>query len=572
MQTSNFFPGVVIGSFLGVAAFSQPAPIQIPTGSDQISSDPKSGVIRGQVFAAEGEEPLARARVTLYSRGSRGDPLTRTVRTDSRGEYEISNLEEGKYTLRARRNGYLSRSYSREMSSQSGRRRRSLRLSLAPGQVLDGIDFPLIQGGVVEGTVVDPYNEPRSRVSVTLSEYRSYGGERELVPAGRAKTDDRGRFRLFDIRPGSYYLSAVPRPFNHREEEAGRSFPPVYYPGVLNPQEAAKVEVAAGEEVGGFYFTLIEARSYSISGRVLTHKGRPAHSVWITSMRESAEAFFAGTGSSADTNLQGEFQIEGLLPGRHRLNARLERDEDLWMASAVVEVTDRDVEGLPLALAAGAEITGRIVTDREEADLDWRRISLQMEPIKTSGANWRFAGGGESEVEEDFTFKIKDVPEASYRFVARLFNTPGNHYVKSIRIGTEELIDRPIEVRSGVRLDGVEIHVSSEGAQLSGVVEKEEGREVAQAATVLVFSADSEYRGPHSRFTRRVRTDQRGQFSLNGLVPAQYLVCALTDLEYGLESNLEYLRSLERDAERVDLSRGQRLEKNLVALPAPKMN
>lgn len=568
MQTRNFFLGAVIGSLLVVAAFSRPALIQIPAISDQEPADRQSGVIRGQVFAAEGEHPLARARVRLYSTGGRAERVTRTVRTDSRGKYEIRNLGAGSYGMRASRNGYLSRSYSREISSQSGRRRRSLTLSLAAGEVLDGIDFPLIQGGVVEGTVVDPYNEPRSRVSVTLSEYKSYGGERELVPAGRAKTDDRGRFRLFDIRPGSYYLSAVPRPLDDREE-ADRSFPPVYYPGVLNPQEAAKVEVAAGEEVGGFYFTLIEARSYGISGRVLTPEGKPAHSVWLRSRRESDEFLVSGMEPSADTDRQGEFKVKGLLPGKHRLIARSEGDEDLRMASAVVDVTDQDIEGLTLVLAAGAEVTGRIVTDREEVDLDWRRISLSMEPI---GSAWRYAGGGRSRIEEDFTFKIKDVPEASYRLVVRIFNTPGNHYIESIRIRTEELIDRPIEVRSGDLLDGVEIHVSSEGAQISGVVEKEEGREVAQAATVLVFAADSEYRGRHSRFTRRVRTDQRGQFSLKGLVPAEYLVCALTDLEYGLESNLDYLRNLERDAERIDLSQGQRLEKNLVALPAPKVH
>ena len=280
--------------------------------------------------------------------------------------------------MRASRYGYLSRSYSREVSSQSGRRRKSLTLSLAAGEVLDGIDFPLIQGGVVEGTVVDPYNEPRSRVSVTLSEYKSYGGERELVPVGRDKTDDRGRFRLFDIRPGDYYLSAVPRPLDDREENADRSFPPVYYPGVLNPQEAAKVEVAAGEEVGGFYFTLIEARSYGINGRVLTPEGRPARSVWIRSRRESDEFLVSGMEPSADTDQQGKFKVKGILPGRHRLTARSEGNEDLRMASTVVEVTDQDIEGLTLVLAAGAEITGRIVTDREEADLDWHRIWLYM--------------------------------------------------------------------------------------------------------------------------------------------------------------------------------------------------
>ncbi|MCY3758330.1 MAG: carboxypeptidase-like regulatory domain-containing protein [Acidobacteria bacterium] len=426
----------------------------------------------------------------------------------------------------------------------------------------------MIRGGVVEGNVVDQHNEPRSRVRVRLSSYESSEGERKLFPVGRAETDDRGRFRLFDIPPGSYYLSAAPPFFYGRMGGEERSFPPVYYPGVLSPLEAAKVQVAAGEEVGGFYFTLVETRSYSASGRVLTAEGKPAHAVWIISRRESGEAFFAGMESSANTDLQGEFKVTGLLPGRHRLHARAGEDDKPRMASTVVEVADRDIEGLTLVLGAGAEVTGRIVTDRQDSDLDWRRIWLDMDPIGESG---RISFGGENaRVEEDFTFKITNLPEASYRLVVRL--PPGNHYVESIRLRTEELIDRPIEVRSADRLDEVEIHVSSEGAQVGGVVEKEEAREVAQGATVLVFAADSDFRGPNSRFTRTTQSDQRGRFSLKGLAPGEYLLCAVADHESGFESDLDYLSSLERDSERIELSSGQTMEQSLVALPAPNIN
>lgn len=568
MRTISLSLGMVIGQLTLLTSFGHPSSFQFPARPDQDTADRNSGVIRGRVITAEGEIPLARATVTLFSADGRGNERPRTVRTDSRGEYELTNLEAGKYYLHATRNGYLRQGYGSKTFSGSGRRQRGTPLSITSGQVLDSIEFKLIRGGVVEGTVVDQYNEPLSRVSVTLSSYESSGGERKLFPARRATTDDRGRFRLFDIPPGAYYLSAAPPSFYGRMGGEERSFPPVYYPGVPSPLEAAKVQVTAGQEVGGFYFTLVETRSYSVSGRVLSAEGKPAHAVWIISRRESGEAFFTGMESGANTDLKGEFKVTGVLPGRHRLYARAGGGEKRRMASTVLEVADRDIEGLTLVLGSGAEVTGRIVTDRQDSDLDWRRIWLEMDPV--GDPSRIFFGGRSSRIEEDFTFKITNLPEASYRLVVRL--PPGNHYVESIRLQTEELIDRPIEVRSADRLDGVEIHVSSEGAQISGVVEKEEAREAAEGATVLIFAPDSEFRGPSSRFTKTTQTDQRGRYSLKGLVPGEYLLCAVADHEPGLESDLDYLSSLERDSERIDLSSGQATEESLVVLPAPKMN
>ena len=139
-------------------------------------------------------------------------------------------------------------------------------------------------------------------------------------------------------------------------------------------------------------------------------------------------------------------------------------------------------------------------------------------------------------------------------------------------IRDRDITDRPIELRSNDRLDGVEIHVSADGARITGYVEQAEQREVATGATVVVFAADPQHRRFPSRFTRTTQTDQRGQFTLHGLVPAEYLVCALTDHESGRESDPDYLRSLERDAERINLSPGQTVQESLVTLSAAKMN
>ena len=50
------------------------------------------------------------------------------------------------------------------------------------------------------------------------------------------------------------------------------------------------------------------------------------------------------------------------------------------MASATVDVVDRDLSGLTLVLGKGAEVTGRIVVEGEASTVDWRRISLSLVP------------------------------------------------------------------------------------------------------------------------------------------------------------------------------------------------
>ena len=442
-------------------------------------------------------------------------------------------------------------------------------LTVGPGQVLENIDFRLIRGGVVEGRVVDQDKEPVERVAVRLRVYRSLGGEGRLLPLRHDETDDRGHFRIFGVPPGDYYLRVSPRPLFGDSRSPMRSFAPTYYPGVLSVEEAATIKMTAGEEAGGFNITVIEGSSFSVSGRVLTPEGKPAHSVWIVSMEQSGKEFLTGMGRNTNTDLQGQFKVSGLLPGRYRLYARSGSGEDQQLASAAVEVVDQDQSGLTLVLAKGADITGRIVVAGEASTVDWRRILLGMSPSKDNVNRLSF-GGTRASVEKDLTFRIANHPEGSHHLMVRL--PPGNHYVSSIRFKGQDFADRPMELKSNDRLEGVEIHIASDGAQLSGGVEQADGPQVARGATVLVFATDPQHREFPSRFTKTTQTDQSGQFSLEGLAPGKYLVCALLDHQSGNEWDADYLKGLEKDSEEIDLSPGQTTEKSLVALPAPKTN
>lgn len=569
MRMRIFLTGLAICLFSNLTGWGQQLPVPVPASAAQDQSEQKGGVIKGKVTAVGGDTPLAKAVLWLRSSGGSRGERPRTTRTDSRGEYEFRDLKPGKYVMRAARRGYVRQSYGQRVSGGFSRQAPGTTLSLSSGEVLSGIDFELVQSGVVEGRVVDQDNEPVSRVSVMLSGYRSLGGERGLMPVGRGQTDDRGRFRLFDIPPGSYFLSASASRFRFfgGGEPEERSFPPTWYPGVLSPEQAAKVQVDAGGEVGGFHITLIEALSYSVSGRVLASDGRPAHSAWIMTVNQSTEAILSMGGRGANTDLQGHFKVADLLPGKYRLIARTQRrGEDLQLASTLVDVADRNVEGLTLVLGTGGEFSGRIVVEGEAADLDWRRISLGLWPA-ADGVRFSFGGGGGAEVEEDLTFRISNLLGGLYRFSSRL--PPGRHYVESVRVEGQDIIDREIELRDTDRLAGVEVVVSSRGSGISGLVRSEEAGEAAAGATVLVFAADSQYRGRNSRFTRTTQTDQGGRFSLEGLVPAEYLVCALFDHQAGRQSEPDYLQSLEGDSEKIDLSPEEAAQLNLVAVEAP---
>ncbi len=558
---ATFSVGVVYVNRDAYAAWSSPA--------SQGPADRNPGVIQGRVIAEDGGSPLARATLSLRSRAASPYDPPRTVRTNTQGEYSFRDLEAGQYTLRATRHGYVPRNYGQKTAYSLRIDSVGTALTVGPGQVLENIDFRLIRGGVVEGRVVDQDKEPVERVAVRLRVYRSLGGNARLLPSGQDETDDRGYFRIFGVPPGDYYLRVSPRPLFGDSRRPMRSFAPTYYPGVLSVEEAATIKMTAGKEAGGFNITVIEASSFSVSGRVLTPEGKPAHSVWIVSMKQSGKELPTGMGRNTNTDLQGQFKVSGLLPGGHRLYARSGSGEGQQLATADVEVVDKDLSGLTLVLAKGAEITGRIVVEGEASAVDWRRIFLDMSPSKDNPNRLSF-GGTRASVEQDLTFRIANHPEGSHHLIVRL--PPGNHYVSSIRLKGQDIADHPIELKSNDQLEGVAIYIASDGAQLSGVVEQAEGQEVVEGATVLAFATDPQHREFPSRFTKTTQTDQSGQFSLEGLAPGKYLVCALLDHQSGNEWDADYLKGLEKDSEEIDLSSGQTIEKSLVALPAPETN
>ena len=149
--------------------------------------------IRGSVTKAGTNEPLKKARVTLYKRGARETEPETTV-TDAAGGFAIHDVEPGQYTLIVDRPGYVSQRYGQKTPDGPG-----AFLTLSAGQQLKDLIFRLLPIAVIAGRIADEDGEPVRWVDVRALRQAYEGGKRHLVDMRFASTNDLGEYRLFDL-------------------------------------------------------------------------------------------------------------------------------------------------------------------------------------------------------------------------------------------------------------------------------------------------------------------------------------------------------------------------------------
>ena len=287
-------------SFAGAlsAQTSRPGPSQTPARDTPAQTtktdDPPAPMARitGRVLAADNGRPVKRARALVNAAELPGG---RATLTDDNGVFELTELPAGRYTLSVSKTGFVGLSYGQRRPLQAG-----TPLQLREGQQLTGIEFRLPRGSVLAGHVFDETGDPMPGAAVRVMRYQYAQGERQLVPAGTAQTDDEGAFRVWGLNPGDYYVSAVTRNFDFGrarrrrgggpgggarsarrprrsdavvagragfidpvlrgstgDEETEKAYAPTYYPGVGSINEARPITVAVGQQLLDINFNLL---------------------------------------------------------------------------------------------------------------------------------------------------------------------------------------------------------------------------------------------------------------------------------------------------------------------------
>jgi hypothetical protein len=319
--------------------------------------------VEGTVVNSVTGEPVKRARVILTLIGRPSVPYATT--SDASGHFLIDQVDAGTYSLMASRNGYPEQS------------KHSSVLTLEKGQALKNIVFRLAPQGIISGRVLDAEGDPLPDATVFCKSFDYELGKRQLDAISSTTTNDLGEFRLTDLTPGKYVISAnrYPEPlgqvFQERPVATARpveeGYITTYYPNTANPSGAASIEVSAGAQIGGINITLMRVKPVRIEGQVSGGVSTRARPITVT-LYQHGEKQYPWDSEEVTVDSQGVFQIQNILPGQYVLRARYTVNENRLAARVSIQVRDSNIDGIELALLPTTELQGRLIIE-DKGDL-----------------------------------------------------------------------------------------------------------------------------------------------------------------------------------------------------------
>jgi hypothetical protein len=509
---------------------------------------PEKCSLSGTVVDSVTGKPLGKVGFWLAPMGRDG-PVAETT-SDADGHFAMVDLDPGAYQLIGDRSGYVQTFYGAR-----GPGSRGTILNLQAGDALRDLNFKLLPGGALVGTVRDSDGEPIEGADVVLS--RMVYGERgkpRLQRGPGGSTDDRGEYHIHGLTPGKYYVrvSVSQGGWYAGEVDHSAGKPTnqhavtTFYPGTGDLSAALAVEIAAGHRVSGIDITMVKLPVVCLGGRVSSsEKGRLVLSLESESARRDS-ALPELRKSTAPRNAEGDFRFCDVPSGSYILSGY----SGNLAAQIHVNVGAADIVDVRLVLGAKAELQGRVIVEGSD------KPNLK-DVCVTIGEDQMY---GERCAAEDGTLTISDLMPDHYDLFQR---APHGYYVKSARSGDADVLVDGLTIGGPGKVP-LEVVISPDVAELSGVVLDKDQNAVGGATVLLAPDQRSRY-----DLYRHITSDQRGHYEFTDLTPGSYKVLAWDDIEPNTWNDPEFIKSYEKQAEAVALDAKAHSTVNLHAALAP---
>jgi 5-hydroxyisourate hydrolase-like protein (transthyretin family) len=572
-------------TLISVALAQQPQaqPPAQPASSEQSA---KPATLEGRILNAKTGEPVRKANVTLRRSGvsgagggtigsisASGPPAAPyAATTDAQGKFHINNVEPATYHLTVERQGFVRQEYGSRNRSRMG-----TPITLNPGQEMNAIELKLTPQAVITGRVLDEDGDPLSRVTIQVLRRRFMAGKQQLMPTGGNQTNDNGEFRISDLPPGRYFLSASyhrmmfngEAPARHAAGTPEEEYVTTYYPGTTDQTGAGPLDLQAGQELPGVDIRMKKAPVYRIRGKIVAAPGQSVRNLRLIVMPRTASpamSAFMG-GSNALMKEDGSFETGGVQSGSYQLAIAPMQGMQTVMGKTPVEVGKGDVEGITVALGSGVNLTGSIRIDAPSDELDQfqsqgGKLTFETVRVQLAPADGIAFNTPRSTTKDDGTFSIDNVSQDRYRINA--VNLPSGTWLKSIRAGDQEVQDTGLDLNSG-NVGPIQITLGLGGSQIDGVVQDAQQHPASGSMVTLIRDPVIAERFDLNRLTT---TDQNGRFSLKGIPPGEYKVYAWEDIEPGAYTDPEFLKPHEGKATKLSLKNKGQEQVSLVQIPA----
>jgi hypothetical protein len=470
--------------------------------------------------------------------------------TDEAGKFRFEKLTAGPRAISAVKPGYADPAAAERSAAHNmveiGADTATLVLKLEPESVI-----------TVQVTGED--GEAAEDLPVRVLGSRIRQGRRYWDMQGAGQTDELGKYRVGNLRPGKYYVSVGPsfRSVGHiGEGVAARDigYPRLFYPNVAELEGAAPVEVFPGKALR-LELALTTVPVYRISGAVVG--GSPGQPCFVQLADASSENVPIGARFNQAT---GVFR-SGVIPaGFYTLRANCGGDGESSVRGRLSLRVDSNQSNLmvPVAPVVSIPIIFRrngVGEDGNNRDPAGRVLLTQNHLGVMRRDVWSQLGENEGQRR----VVLKGVEPGTYWADIR---SNRGWYVESARCGSVDLMIDDLTVPEGGTTEAIEITLRDDGATLSGSVRGGSGETTATGAVLLVPG-----RAPRLAQVTQVMD---GTFKIADLAPGSYRVLALDrtdDLEY---TNPEALRDYVAKAQEVTLGPKQEARVDLELLRREK--
>lgn len=431
---------------------------------------------------------------------------------------------------------------------------------------------------ILTGAVLSEHEKPIPNARVTAHRLRFVvGGEPYLESRAAVGTNELGEYRITDLPPGDYFVSAVGRPdeppaslVRPATDGRPRGYGLTFYPGTTTLAQAGRISLGAGDVVTGIDVPLVAGTLARISGTVVSGRGALLDVTPVTLAPAAALGFGALEGFVSVTQpiRDGRFSIDRVPPGEYTLVARsvsarvarqvagtgsstpLRNDLEFEQAVMPLQVSGDDINGLALELRQPGTIRGAVMIESAAASLEAHGLFASV--IGLSGGS----PGGRAALEvvgRDGRFETR----GSGRFILRLESASSSLSLARVERDGIDVTDTGFVVEPGEVVSNVRMIATAEPTELAGWVSTKRGR-VAEPCMVVVFTEDSNrWWWPATRYVQGVAT-RDGQFAVRGLPPGKYLATAVSNVSNDEWKDPSFLLKISSKATRITLRARER--------------
>jgi hypothetical protein len=371
----------------------------------------------------------------------------------------------------------------------------------------------------------------------------------------------RGDVPYAGLRRGDFVLQQAGAPASFAPDGRLLAYSNTLHPGTSSATAATAIVLGSGETRDGLDLSLRFSPTVRVSGTVMGPDG-PVKNLVLKLLpangADLTDAESAGVPQAA-TDANGAFAFLAVPPGAYTLRAALWTDDAaapesgrghcLW-AVMPVDVEDRDISAIALAMKPGIKVSGRVHFKDAPGSTPWTggRTPVLLRPL--GAGSWRTL---QALVRPDGTFSTPGDPAGRYTLNA--YAPPGWSFHGVFRNG-RPVPDDVIELDTSDLTD-IELVYSRKPTRISGSIADAAGSPDYQT-DVVVFPADTALWREgimNSRRVKSVHATSEARFEVD-LPPGDYYVAAVSAHLMADWQDPAFLERLVRGATKITLADG----------------